>query len=392
MFSPYTHPHERSLDVLRTAELLPFITYGIVNPLGPTLCGIHVALDHSKRMSEVLSFYLNPFEQKVTAVGGIALPPKGDVLVSEVASIIEEHQLFPQACFTLVIPNRTFSTVDTKRLVCFLLSRIGGIVRNLDLIRRFWANPWDRISEEMRGSRDGQIEDNASLSDLQQYVELILEPEHLKPEFEAFMAAWSGAIEFAACSPLKSMPASEFTSIFARLQSAEDPVIGGIRLGMRYSGFVRGKVTDNESKNPGLGVTVAYHGGDQGESTIFIYDRGLSEIPNGATSELLRREFERAKQDVLARGEQIPGGRINIVDQYGTGTRGREPEFLCAEFILSDPNGSRRTFLYLTGANGRFVKIRVMLRTNDAADPTARHFADAVASQLFRAPRGPTLH
>jgi hypothetical protein len=84
------------------------------------------------------------------------------------------------------------------------------------------------------------------------------------------------------------------------IESAEDPVVGGIRLGMHYSGFVRGKVTDNESKNPGLGVTVAYHGGDQGESTIFIYDKGLSQIPNGPTSQLVRQEFEQEPAHLTA--------------------------------------------------------------------------------------------
>jgi hypothetical protein len=46
--------------------------------------------------------------------------------------------------------------------------------------------------------------------------------------------------------------------------------------------------------------------------------------------------------------------------------------------------GSRRTFLYVTGAANRFVKIRVTLRTNDAKDPAARNFADTVAGALWR--------
>jgi hypothetical protein len=172
----------------------------------------------------------------------------------------------------------------------------------------------------------------------------------------------------------------------------EDLVVEGIRLGTHYAGFVRRKVTDNEGEHPGLGVAVTYHGDDRGESTIFIYDNGLSEIPDGPTSQLVRQEFDRATGDVLTLGEQLPNTRVDIVDRYGTGSPDRGPEFLCAEFILSDPRGPRRTFLYLTGAHGHFVKIRITLRTNDAADPTARDFADAIANQLFRAPRGSTPH
>jgi hypothetical protein len=81
---------------------------------------------------------------------------------------------------------------------------------------------------------------------------------------------------------------------------------------------------------------------------------------------------------------RLPGKKIALVDRYGTGSPERGREFLCYEFVLSDELGSRRTFLYVTGAASRFVKIRVTLRTNDAKDPAARNFADAVAGRLWR--------
>jgi hypothetical protein len=85
-------------------------------------------------------------------------------------------------------------------------------------------------------------------------------------------------------------------------------------------------------------------------------------------------------------------GRIKsteLVNRYGTGSPDRGEEFLCPEFLLMDHLGTRRTFLYLTGARRNFVKIRVTLGANDAADARARHLADAVTERLWPTFSGP---
>jgi hypothetical protein len=94
-------------------------------------------------------------------------------------------------------------------------------------------------------------------------------------------------------------------------------------------------------------------------------------------------EFNQATLEVLSFGPRS-GKKIQLVNQYGTGSLERGEEYLCSEFVLSDELGSRRTFLYVTGAAGRFVKIRVTLRANDAKDPAARNFADTAACSLWR--------
>jgi hypothetical protein len=168
--------------------------------------------------------------------------------------------------------------------------------------------------------------------------------------------------------------------------SGESISVGGIALESAYAGFIRGKVTDNEKENPGYGYTVAYHG-HEGDATIYVYSKSQREIPNGPASKVVMEEFNQATQEIIALG-QMTGSKIELVDRYGTGSPERGGEFLCAEFVLSDGAGSRRTFLYVTGAANRFVKIRVTLRTNDARDPAARNFADAVARGLWRKSAG----
>jgi hypothetical protein len=158
--------------------------------------------------------------------------------------------------------------------------------------------------------------------------------------------------------------------------------VNGVALDAAYAGFSRGKVIDNEKAHPGYGYTVAYRGGSRGEATIYVYRKRQREIPDGPISKTVMAEFNQVTREILSLG-QSAGRNIELVSRYGTGSPERGKEFLCAEFILSNETGSLRTFVYLTGAAGNFVKIRVTLRTNDAADPTARNLADAVASGLW---------
>jgi len=185
---------------------------------------------------------------------------------------------------------------------------------------------------------------------------------------------------------LKWRPATggnQRTLRFLQDAKSESISVGSVALDTAYAGFSHGKVTDNEKAHPGYGYTVAYHGGDRGEATIYVYSKGQRDIPDGPSSETVMAEFNQATREILSFG-QSAGRTIELVSRYGTGSPERGKEFLCAEFILSDDSGSRRTFVYLTGAAGNFVKIRVTLRTNDATDPTARNFADAVANRLSR--------
>jgi hypothetical protein len=158
--------------------------------------------------------------------------------------------------------------------------------------------------------------------------------------------------------------------------------LGTVELDAAYEGFVLGKIFNNEERHPGLGYTAAYRGGDLAEATIYVYSKGQRDIPDGPTSKTVMAEFDRATREVLHFG-QSGGKSTELVDRYGTGSPDRGKEFLCAEFLLMDHLGTRRTFLYLTGARGSFVKIRVTLGTNDAADARGRHFADAVAERLW---------
>jgi hypothetical protein len=165
-------------------------------------------------------------------------------------------------------------------------------------------------------------------------------------------------------------------------ENSERLLAGGIAWEADYVGFRRGDPIDNERMNPGLGVTIPYQRRDQGKATVYVYDKGRRDIPDNPMSEVVKDEFDLAARDVLSLG-QAKGTTVELVKRYGTGSPERGVEFLCAEFVLTDSSGTRRTFLYLTGCRRKFVKLRVTLGTNDATDPTAYNFAEAVASRLW---------
>ena len=160
-------------------------------------------------------------------------------------------------------------------------------------------------------------------------------------------------------------------------------LVAGIAMEGAYAGFTRGKLNDLERESPGLGYTVAYHGGLHGEATVFIYSLGENHIPDGPMSELVMGQLDQATRDIISHSQSV-GTIAELVGRYGTGSPNRGAEFLCAEFILSNVAGARRTFIYVTACANNFVKIRITLRTNDEMDSTARKFADAVATGLWR--------
>jgi hypothetical protein len=151
--------------------------------------------------------------------------------------------------------------------------------------------------------------------------------------------------------------------------------------------FTRGDIIDNELKHPGLGYTIAYHGPQAGEeATVYVYDLGIRNIPDGPLNTAARQAFDQAAGDVLAT-EGYPGlGRVKVsmVDQYVANSGAGEAQFLCAEFVFQMADGSaQRSYLYLTGARSKFLKIRTTLPTSDATITTAREFADTAASMLI---------
>jgi hypothetical protein len=92
--------------------------------------------------------------------------------------------------------------------------------------------------------------------------------------------------------------------------------------------FSRGKVTDNEMAHPGYRVTVAYHGGERGEATVYVYNKGQQDSAAGPSSETVRAEFDQATGEALQVG-QLTGKRQSLSVNMGQDRPSGERNF-CA--------------------------------------------------------------
>ena len=135
----------------------------------------------------------------------------------------------------------------------------------------------------------------------------------------------------------------------------------GISFPTKIGVFEKGVVTNNELTHSGLGYTIAYGSASSGRATIFVYDNGLSDIPDGPMEPLVRGEFDQATRDVLNSSQYFKDRRFELVSRYGTGTPDTRREFLCSEFLEHSDGGTVRSFLYVSGAKGKFVKLRACL-------------------------------
>jgi hypothetical protein len=157
----------------------------------------------------------------------------------------------------------------------------------------------------------------------------------------------------------------------------------GFDLPKQVIGFARGRITDNEPHQPGLGYTIAYHGPSGEQATVYVYDLGISGIPDGPLNAAVRAAFDQATTAAMAAAGLLDM-TVELVDRYGTGNLNDGAQYLCAEFMIQTNSGThKRSYLYLTGYKGKFVKIRATVPTSDPTVATAREFADAIASALW---------
>lgn len=63
------------------------------------------------------------------------------------------------------------------------------------------------------------------------------------------------------------------------------------------AGFSRGPRTDYEARSPGLGYSVVYTNGHW-KADIYVYDAGVANIPDGASSPVVTGQLAQAAGDV----------------------------------------------------------------------------------------------
>ena len=188
----YAAPIESTLDDVVGEDINIFFATVIVNPFGPTVTVVGaVGVHRIGNTVPVAMITLNPFSQSVQQIGRFRYgetwnPPQ----------IIERILPFlAGSCPSLVLVNSEYGPENRKqRLERIFASFRSDVVTVAARVQRHRGDPWARVSEEMAGDEPKgafmEVEEAASyLAGQCQSVE------HVKPEFQALLYAWHGAIE-----------------------------------------------------------------------------------------------------------------------------------------------------------------------------------------------------
>jgi hypothetical protein len=129
------------------------------------------------------------------------------------------------------------------------------------------------------------------------------------------------------------------------------------------------KTTDFDEKQRGLGRSFTFSmAGSEGVSiSIYIYDKGLSRIPEGASSNQLLAEFQQAKIDISrsrTRALQIGEDQEIAI---------RDLQYRFAAFSIPQQTDPNISFLFMTARGNLFIKIRSSMLRDYGLDESLRH-------------------
>jgi hypothetical protein len=203
-FSKLSIPAPVGLEDVDLSRQMTFLMAGIVNPMGPTL-GILTSDGQpiAGSRNRILWFSYNPFSQDCYHVG--------DVEYAEVWFPRKDLVPFLEIPFssapTLLISGSCLEEEEATALFSVMLKHFADGTGTLQLLKRFPRDPWRRVSAQMddsggffsrllsgkpAGAPSQQLSDGDSVA----FAAMQLSHENAHPEFQAFLYAWNGSIEF----------------------------------------------------------------------------------------------------------------------------------------------------------------------------------------------------
>lgn len=170
------------------------------------------------------------------------------------------------------------------------------------------------------------------------------------------------------------------------IQAAEaDLVVAGLSFPQNIGKFVRGNTRDFESDNPGLGSSVAYHRPGV-TTTVYVYDRQLTNIPDGPRSNPVRTELDSALEEIaeLVRRGNYQSWKPRQTGEFRSASPGSGFRFA----VLTIRRDGRVTdsYVFVTALAGKFVKVRITAAAGTFGLEDAKRFVTALAKALVRRP------
>ena len=204
MFHLFDRQVDTSLRALRDMRLTTLLCGGIVNPFGPTLTGIFLLGEQgTSREFDLVEIMLNPFAQSASRIGRALIEPDWN-------AVADYEVLFSipfGGCPTLMLPTSLLTTEAAIEIHVRWLLNFPDAVETWQRVRRYPADPWNRVSKEIDGGlqrlfqndlaqrREGES-DRLKESDAREFAIFALSKEHMTAELQAFFCAWKGSVDF----------------------------------------------------------------------------------------------------------------------------------------------------------------------------------------------------
>jgi hypothetical protein len=142
------------------------------------------------------------------------------------------------------------------------------------------------------------------------------------------------------------------------------------KTGLEYTdvpGFERLDV--HRFEQAGLGYSIDYRAAGGVRVSLYVFDFGLKEIPDGPFSPVARQVFDQAKGDIRRAKEQgIYQDAVELSNEVVLlGDDAEGPLLRKATFQLRRNDADHVSYIYVTGHKNHFFKVRVTLPADDQA-------------------------
>jgi hypothetical protein len=163
------------------------------------------------------------------------------------------------------------------------------------------------------------------------------------------------------------------------VKRASKPLSNPLRLPFVISDLRRGEAINNETEEPGFGLTIPYSNANA-KATIYLYDAGLDEIPSNPESKAVHGEFRNAMSNLkILEGMGAYDNLQQRDGAYYSGSPERGFEFICGDLEYENRGTNIYSMMCVTGHEDHFVKVRI---SSSKRNYPLREFVDSAAALL----------
>jgi hypothetical protein len=218
------------------SELVPIVTMGIFNPMGPTIVALNLLTKPDSNSAGLLYTSLNPFAQT-----RLVFARCGNNPISLTQFLPSAHKVGDElllGCYPdFVLPSTEIDMIvdAVEKLMLELVSRAPSrddLAETTAKIKKHWKDPWSRIpsvEKTMRDALSGNASDPiarpSSGDDFNEWFSTVTHHEHLSTEIAAIMQGWKGAIEFQG----DTMPHMPLEEVIDELATLSHPLFQTLR-------------------------------------------------------------------------------------------------------------------------------------------------------------------